>query len=154
MLELVRHGLRQWNERAGGGDPGGGAAEGGADAGEAAAEPRGAGRGAGQRGTGRAEEQYTGGGERSEGARAVGGRGARPLELVSGAPPAASTPLSRAGPGGKKRGLGGAGGAGCFTALPAGRGWSGGSANGRDTGRTWDSTAPGAAAAVIDWRVG
>ncbi|GAB0191565.1 hypothetical protein GRJ2_001621800 [Grus japonensis] len=27
MLELVRHRLRQWKERAGGGNPGGGAAE-------------------------------------------------------------------------------------------------------------------------------
>lgn len=43
MLELVRHRLRQWKERTGGGDPGGGAAGGGrgggAETGEAAPRP-------------------------------------------------------------------------------------------------------------------
>lgn len=97
MLELVRHGLRQWNERAGGGDPGGGAAEGGADAGEAAAEPRGAGRGAGQRGTGRAEQQSPAAGNaRKEPERL--GEGA-PAPSSSSAAPRPPHPLPSAGPG-------------------------------------------------------
>lgn len=66
MLELVRHGLRQWKERAGGGDPGGGAAEGDAEAGEVAAEPRGARRGAGCGRTGRAELSPAAGTARKE----------------------------------------------------------------------------------------
>lgn len=97
MLELVRHGLRQWNERAGGGDPGGGAAEGGADAGEAAAEPRGAGRGAGQRGTGRAEQQSPAAGNaRKEPERL--GEGA-PAPSSSSAAPRPPHPPPSAGPG-------------------------------------------------------
>lgn len=76
MLELVRHRLRQWKERTGGGDPGGGAA-GGGRGGARRREKRHPGpgrvRGVVSRATARG-----GGGGRSEGAEAVGGRGRPP----------------------------------------------------------------------------
>lgn len=96
MLELVRHRLRQWKERAGGGDPGGGAAVGevrGAETAEAAPRP---GNGKGDRRPRCSPAWQRGGsGGRSEGAEAVGGRGRPPPQARQRRPAPSRRPACR-----------------------------------------------------------
>lgn len=152
MLELVRHGLRQWKERAGGDDPGGGAAERGTEAGEAAAEPRGAGRGAGCAGTGRAEQSPVAGTARKEPERLGEGAPAPSSSSAALRPP---PPLPLAGPGLAGRSAGREGRAARRHQLRPSPLDAAGAAvrpTARKTAGIWDSTElqtpPGAAAAV------